>query len=119
VGDSDIKLAWTSPEKVEHGFAFKTNAGKHITIDSFAWTRPEVSTSQNLVLPDIMFKGDIFWPCFPGSCFVHGTLPVPSPNLVPGTNRQVVKSLTETSHAKCTASTQYTITYSLRWYAFL
>jgi len=120
-GDSDIKLAWTSPDESQKGFSFKTKAGKHVTVSGFAWSRAEVSGSAKLVPPRMSFHGGKFWPCFPGSCFTPGTYggSSPPPNLVPGKTRQVVTSLKEVSHGKCTASSQYDITYKLRWYPYL
>lgn len=121
VGDSDIKLAWTSPDESQKGFSFKTKAGKHVTVSGFAWSRAEVSASAKLVPPRMSFHGGKFWPCFPGACFTPGTYggSTPPPNLVPGKTRQVVTSLKEVSHGKCTASAQYDITYKLRWYPYL
>ncbi len=119
IGDSDIKLAWAAPDQSQHGYSFKTRAGKHVTVSAFAWARAEVSTSAKLIPPRMSFHGGKFWPCFPGACFVPGTFPETPTNLVPGTNRQVVTSLKEVGHGKCTASAQYNITYKLRWYPYL
>jgi hypothetical protein len=116
IGKSEISLFWTSPESVPvQRFDFSTRAGDHTTIDAFAWSRQEVSASGKLHMPWIHFvERD---PQLPGS-FPHGFVSGTDALLLPGTTRQVVQTLTENEN-QCSASVQYDITYTLRWYPYL
>lgn len=116
VGDSEIHVQWRPPESDEpRESAFDTSAGEHVTVGEFAWSRQEVSASDNLHLPVVAFvEEDLLpWPIRykPG-------VPPGGPPLVPGTTHQVVQSLDEAG-GQCRASVQYDITYTLRFYPFL
>jgi hypothetical protein len=107
IGDYEIELNWTSPDHQSHTFGFHTNFGRHTTIAGFAWSRTEVSASAKLRMPSIGFIENDPGDFFPGS--VGGDQPE---NLVPGTTRQVVTTLTD-GGGDCKASTRYNITYKL------
>jgi hypothetical protein len=117
IGDSEIKFDWTSPDRQSQRLEFSTSAGEHTTIDAFAWSRAEVGAPANLIMPKMGFEelDPRWWPYQ----FPHGHAPGPDIALLPGTNRQVVTTLTESYSAQCEASVQYNITYELRWYPFL
>jgi hypothetical protein len=115
-GNSEIIFRWTWPDSgpydVQH-FPFSTRAGQLSTIDAFKWNRTEVSASDGLSMPWIApFKEED-----PGF-YYPGLGPAPQLPLVPGTTRQVVESLKE-GEDQCSASVEYTITYTLRWYPYL
>ena len=114
--DAEIRLNWTSPDHKHNEVKFNTRSGKNTTVSAFAWARPEVSASANL-------NGNLdiyFWEYdFRGPhSFPPGYAPPSLVNLVPGVTRQVVTKLTE-AFGDCTASVQYNITYTLRFYPFL
>ena len=113
IGNDDIKFSWLSPDKVDHHAEFLTRSGEHTTIPGFAWFRAEASASANLIPPVMSFET----PCVT-ACYIPGAPPLPTTNLVPGIRRQVVTSLEEI-RGSCSASAQYNITYTLRWYPYL
>jgi hypothetical protein len=117
IGRSEITLLWNSPDRETHHVEFLTKAGDHIPIDGFAWSREEVSASENLLVPHVysFYEHDFFdfLPFGFSHGEGHGLVP-----LVPGTTRQVVETLTERDE-QCDASIQYTIAYELRFYPYL
>jgi hypothetical protein len=113
IGDTTIGFFWLSPDGQRHTSQFNTSPGKHITVDSFAWSHAELSASAGLTLPS------------QGACHLGGPLLIqfcasglgPSTtNLVPGITRQVVTPVEVGAgggFSGCSSLTQYNITYSL------
>jgi hypothetical protein len=113
--DAEIRLNWTSPDNKHNEVKFNTRSGKYTNVSAFAWARPEVSASANLNAN----LGVYFWEYdFRPNSYAPGYVPPSLVNLVPGVTRQVVTSLKDLL-GDCTASAQYNITYTLRFYPFL
>jgi hypothetical protein len=119
-GDSEVGLNWCSPhELAPQRYNFSTRAGRRNTIGQFAWSRAEVSASNNLRRERVANFADIDHPLVGGA---HGFESAGScgglTNLVPG-KTQTVKGNRKAANGSCEAYFEYTITYTLRWYPHL
>ena len=122
-GDSDIAFFWYAPdrslsERVSPR-AFSTSAGKQVLINEFAWVGREVSASMENRQPYLFFYNIQQFP-IPTFTPTRGASNV---NLVPGKTKTFKYVLDEgTPNAQpvflgCYADIEYTMTYTLRWYA--
>lgn len=115
-GLSEVNLRLMPPDGVLREVEFLTDADKpSVNFGQFAWSRTEVSASENWRRPSVDF-----YEHDPGFLveFRPGWLPPPFVNLVPGKTEMIVHKLTDV-FGDCEAFAQYKIKYTLRYYPFL
>lgn len=123
VGKSEIIFTWYSPDQQYHKFKFSTRAGSRTTITPFAWARPEVSWSHQLIREQAEFYDEdnavteMLWACLPAGCgfSVSG---YSTNHLLTGTT-QVVKGDLKARNDNCQAYFEYKMTKTLRLYPYL
>ena len=122
-GSNIIKLRWYPPDQARfYETDFNAVNGERFTINEFAWARSEVSAAANFrkvsVWYDEFQQADALSFGPPG--FAEFAPPRPTDNLIPGTtytsNPALVKAL---NNDECSATLNYTVTYTLRWYPCL
>ncbi len=116
VGNSDIDLVLGRPDQsiIEHKFSVSIIPSIQ-TINDFAWRRNEISVSAGFVQPAAIFYSRN---CFlPGQCFQPSGVQS-GVNLVPGKSRTFSSVINEADD-ECTASIQYSISYTLHQYSQL
>lgn len=123
VGKSEIIFTWYSPDRQYHKFKFSTRAGSRTTIGPFAWTRSEVSWSQQLFREQAAFYDEdnavteMLWACLPAGCgfSVTGF----NTNHLLTANTQLVKGNLKARNDNCQAYFEYRLTKTLRLYPYL
>jgi len=114
VGNSDIDLIFGRPDKstIEHKFSVSIIPSNE-TFNDFAWQRNEISASAGFLQPAAVFYSRH---CFlPGQCFQPSGVEYSGVNLVPGKSR-IFSTVINEQDGECTASIQYTISYTLDQY---
>lgn len=119
IGANQIDLNWYPPESSSSDtyrtIHFATKERERFTIREFGWARAEVSASANLRTPIVWYRETGFHTGF-------GPRPgVALENLVPGKTHSSSPGLVNSvgSTQDCQATMNYTMTYTLRWYADL
>lgn len=123
-GDSDIKFMWHTPDtppQIQTGRSrdFSTSANKLVVINEFAWVGREISASMDRREPVAWFHHRAF-----SMDFQRLGQNVSEVKLVPGQTKKVQRLLNEvrtggTTLPGCFANVEYTMGYTLRWYAEL
>jgi hypothetical protein len=116
VGDSEINLHWYFPDGKANAWTFHSSKGKTTYVNGFAWGRPEVSASANLLQPYATF---IEYDVDPAGFVGPPNISLPSlPPLVPG-KTQVVTWVRKAENQDCRAEYKYGISYQLHLYSNL
>ena len=132
-GVNEIRLGWNAPDTQRQEdyqrYSFGTKKGWVQHINRFAWSKTEVSASQNLHMPSLRWdEHDPYVPnpfdlSFPGR--FDSQAPISKINLIPGKTQGYAPGLfpgqsfpgpEQIRGNSCWARIQYTITYALRLY---
>ena len=114
-GDSEIRFSYRKPDGQMGKRNFSTSKGKTTTINEFAWSVQEASTSANLFWPNWAFyESD---PAETGA-FVDGFGPA-TLRLLPAPGGYVGRTIKSWHGQSCYADTAFDITSTLRTYSSL
>lgn len=114
IGKSEIRFSWTAPDKKLHKKGFSMSKGQTVTINEFAWSRQEVSSSADLYWMQWGFREDD--PVGPFGAWLEGFGPQTIKLLPESTTGYVGRTIKESRGQKCSADIAFDMAVSVRQY---